>query len=175
MATRMTPDTAPLIVVGSGRAKPAFGSAGYRGHVTRALIAAATIVVAVAALRLGVVWVFERQPGPAAQLVALAGMVDVLPWLVVAFALYYAALYAGQSTSLLAYRTLGMGMILIALFGAGLAVLAISRYGWLPPDLDPETAQRLRARVIWTVGICALHVVVLIPIGMLGLRRPVVR
>lgn len=103
---------------------------------------------------------------------ALVATVEALPWIVVAFALYYAALYAGESTSLLGYRLLGSCLVLLGLVGAGIAALVLTQYRALPQNLDPETARMFRVMAAQAVGIGALHLVILIPIGVLGLRRP---
>lgn len=171
MATR-TPDAAPLVVMGSRRAKPAFASAGYRGHVSRALSAIATLVAAVTFLRIAALWGLEQQSIPEWRFTALASTGEALPWLLLALALFYTALYASESTSLLAYRLVGLCLILLVLVAAGVGVLLLAEYGSLPRDIDPQAARLLQATWVKAVGTCALHVVVLAPIGVLGLRRP---
>lgn len=172
MATRTPPDAAPLVVMGSRKARPAFAAAGYRGHVSRALAAAAILVIAVTFLRVAALWGLERQSSAEWQLTALASTAEALPWLVLAGGLFYTALYASESTSLLAYRLLGLCMILLGLIAAGIAARVVTQYGTLPQDMDMETVRLLRVATVKAVGIGVLHLIVLVPIGVLGLRRP---
>lgn len=165
---------APPVVLGSSKARHAFVSAGFRRHVSRALIGAGTIFLVGTVVDFVVLWL-GRQPVPEWEFTALAGTTDGLPRLMLALALFYVALYTLESTSLLAYRLLAMGVLVLALASAVIAPLMLTNHFALRPEIDPDGVWLFNATTIKTLGLCALYIVILVPLGVLGLRRPMAR
>lgn len=168
---RVAEMTTPL-VVSTAKVKAVHAPEGFRVHASLGLAGAGLVFLVGTLLDLAILWIFQRQASPQWEFTALASTSEGLPRLVLAFALIYAALYTRGSTSLLTYRMLGLGLILVGLAGAVVGALMVTDYFVLRGGINPESGQLFHSMVIKTLSLCAMYVFLLVPIGVLGLRRP---
>lgn len=122
---------------------------------------------------LGVLWILQSQNTPQWEYVAVSNTMDAIPRLVLGTALLYLALYLRGSTSIALYRVLAGIMILLGLFAAGFgAIIVTSYFALVKMVTQPEAYTMLRSIAIKSVALSGLYFVVLVPLGMLGMRRP---
>lgn len=121
---------------------------------------------------LAVLWVLQREPGLQWEFVAISSTTDAYPRLVLSIGLLYGALSAARSTRLGAYRVLGGALVGLGIAAAGLGALMVTNYFALSGSVQPAAARAFRSTAIKALGLCALYVVALVPVGLLSLRRP---
>jgi hypothetical protein len=170
MATRIADVRVPVVV--NAKAVPLFSTDGFRRHASWGLSAAGWIFLLGTVLDLGILWVFQRQEGAQFEFTALASTAEGLPRIVLAVALLYAGLYVGGSTSLIAFRLLGLLLIGVALLGAVVGALMLTDYFVLRRDVTAEALWIFRSTTVKTLALCAMYVMILVPVGALGMRRP---
>lgn len=168
---RVAEMTTPL-VVSTAKVRAVHAPEGFRRHASLGLAGAGLIFLLGTLLDFAILWIFQRQASPQWEFTALASTSEGLPRLVLAFGMIYAALYIRGSTSLLTYRLLGLGTILVGLAGAVVGGLMVTDYFVLRAGVNPEAAHLFRSMTLKTLSLCAMYVFLLVPIGVLGLRRP---
>lgn len=171
MATRVADLSRPVVVTAE-RSRLAVSAEAFQGHAARAVGGAGAIFLIGSVLDVLVLWIFQRQPGPQFEFTALASTAEAMPRLVLACALLFAALYLGRSSSLLWYRVLALLLIVFAMVSVAIGGMMITDYFVLRREINPEAARIFTSSVLKTVALCGLYVVVLVPIGIMGLRRP---
>lgn len=155
--------------------KPGKGAAASEGlarHAARGMWAAGVLFLAASLLDLVVLWGMQRQSQPLWEYQALANTVDGLPGFALAAGFMFGALYIGGSGSLLVYRLLGLLLIGIGLAGAAAAALMTSDYFILVTGVGPDEMALFRSVAFKTIALGGLHTIVLLPLGVLGMRRP---
>jgi hypothetical protein len=171
MASRIEEPMRPL-VVNTAKLSAAHAPQGFRRHASLALTGTGLIFLLGTLLDFVILWTFQRQTVPQWEFTALASLAEGLPRLVLAIALLYAALYTRESTSLLLYRLLALGLIMIGLIGAIAGALMLTDYFVLRRQVNAEVTDLFRSMTFKTLALCAMYVFILLPIGVLGLRRP---
>lgn len=121
---------------------------------------------------LGILWIVQYQRNPQWEFVAIASTLEGLPRFAMAFAFFYAALYLRRSVSFAAYRTLGVGVLLLGLVGGGLGVLALMDYLALSKLVAGVPESLVRSTALKAVALGGIFFLLLVPLGILGLRRP---
>lgn len=164
-------ETPPTVVVGPGRALQVRMSRAFQGVAGRAAAITAYLFIAGAAYDLVILWVVQRQASPEWEFGALTATVETLPRFVLAIALLYIARSFRGSTSLLGYRLMAVFLIVIGLIGAAAAGLAITDYFILRRSVEPAALALFRSTTVKTVGMGVLHALLLVPLGVSGLRR----
>lgn len=121
---------------------------------------------------LGILWIVQHQRNPQWEFVAIASTLEGLPRFAMALAFFYAALYLRRSTSLAAYRTLSAGVLVVGLVGGGLGVLALMDYLALSSMVAGVPESLIRSTALKAVALGGIFLLLLVPLGLLGLRRP---
>lgn len=121
---------------------------------------------------LGILWIAQYQANPQWEFVAIASTLEGLPRIALALAFFYAALYLRRSESLAAYRSLGVGLLLLGLAGTGLGLLALMDYLALANLVQGVPESLIRSTAMKSVALGGIFFVLLVPLGFLGLRRP---
>ncbi|MGH7552746.1 MAG: hypothetical protein ACREMQ_06925 [Longimicrobiales bacterium] len=160
------------ILVNPKKAKAAYAKDAFQAHAWLVLSAAGLIFLLGTLLDFVILWGFQRQAVPQWEFTALASTAEGLPRLILALALIYAAMHARGSTSLLGYRFLALGLIFIGLAGAAIGALMVTDYFALRAMVNPEAISILQSTTIKTLALCTLYVFVLLPVGIVGMRRP---
>jgi hypothetical protein len=136
-------------------------------------MAAAGILFLVAGLLdVAILWMMQRQPQPLWEYQALANTVNGLPGFVLGAGFLFGALHVSGSTSLMSYRLLALLLIGIGLGGAAAAALMASDYFILVSGVGPDEMALFRSVAFKTIALGGLHAIVLVPLGVLGMRRP---
>lgn len=118
-------------------------------------------------------WVVNVEPGnPNLEFMALATTIEGTPRIVLAIALIWVALYVRGSTSLFTQRFFGVLLILLGIGGAVVGALMISDYFVIRPQVQPGEQKVFASIVFKTLTLSALHFVLLVPVGVLSVRRP---
>lgn len=120
---------------------------------------------------LGVLWFLQRQPGVQWEFVAVTNTVAALPGLMLAVALLYAAASFGSWSSAGLERALAALLLVLGLASAGLAGLAVLNYLSVVGAGSGPSGELIRATMMKTLGLCGLYFVLLVPAGIVGLRR----
>ncbi len=150
----------------------AYTTAQFRNKVTLGLGAAGVTFLLGTVLDFGILWWFEHVPGPQWEFTALSSTAAGLPRIVLALALLYGALYVRGSTSLRSFRVLAVASILSGLAGGLVGALTIVDYLVLRPDITPEAQQVFRSTMLETLALSIMYMLVMVPVGVLGFRRP---
>jgi hypothetical protein len=119
-----------------------------------------------------VLWTLQRQPDPAWELTSLELTIEGTPRLALAIALIMAGNYIRGTTSLLMQRLFAAMLLALGLLGAAIGALLLSDYFVVRKTVAPEAQNVFLSIVLKGLTLAALHVVVLVPVGVLGLRRP---
>jgi hypothetical protein len=162
----------PSVVVGPGRALQVRMSRAFQGVAARAAAITAYLFLAGAAYDLGILWIVQRQGSPEWEFGALTVTVETLPRFVLAIALLYIARSLRGSTSLIGYRLMAVFLLAIGLIGAAAAGLAVTDFFILRRSVEPAALAIFTSTTVKTVGMGVLHALLLVPLGVSGLRRP---
>ena len=163
---------ASIPLIRAKEAGAATGGPRFGRHAALAFLAAGRVMLGGTIIDLGVLWIGQRQANPQWEFVAVANTLDAFPRLVLSLALLVGALYLGDSGSLLAYRILAAGFLLLGVAGAGLGGLMVTDYLALRRAVNPEGYAVFRSTAFKAAAVSALYVVVLLPLGIKGLRGP---
>jgi hypothetical protein len=109
---------------------------------------------------------------PAWEYTVTSGAVEGTPRIVLAIALIWVAMYIRGSSSLATYRVFSLLLIAIGALCAVLGAVAISDYFILRPMLEGEALRVGTNILLKTLTLSGLQVVLLIPVGVMGVRRP---
>ena len=164
-------DHPTALILGDQKAR-GYTAAGFRRPAARALLAAALILGLGSVLDVVVLWGMQRQPGPQGEFAALVATAEGLPRIVLAVSLAYAGFLVRESTVLLRFRALGLVLVAVGLLGAVVGGMVVSDYFVLRSVVEPASIALFRSAVFKTLALCTLYVLVLIPVGVLAMRRP---
>ena len=144
------------------------------GHAARVFVAGGAILLVGALIDLFVLWVLQRQATIQWEFVALGSTTNSYPVLVLSAALFYGALAFGGSESLARYRLAAMYVIALGLLGLSVAFLVGTNYLAVRRGarVTPEVAPMIQSLVVKSGGVSVLFGLVLLVVGLLGLRRP---
>jgi hypothetical protein len=118
-------------------------------------------------------WAINNRPGdPVWEFNQLAGTIEGTPRIVLALALIWVALYIRGSVSVIIQRVFGFMLILLGIAGAVIGAMMISDYFVIRGNIPPEDTKLFLSIVLKTLTLSALHLVLLIPVGVLSVRRP---
>jgi len=138
----------------------------------RGLWAAAIILVVGTAFDLGILWLAQRQDTLQWEFVATTNTIEAFARPVIALGLMYAALSLGRIGSLAAYRAMAVFALLLGVGGALLGTLLLLDYLALSGSVNPEGIAVFRSTVAKAGTLALLYFVILVPVGIMGLRRP---
>lgn len=172
MATKASAAERPRIVARDRAGMLPAGADSFHRHAAYALGAAGAVFLTGTLIDLGILWVLQRQALPQWEFTAVASTAEALPRLTLALGLLAGALFVGRSTSLAAYRAVAAGMVAVALASAALCALMIMDYFALVRMINPEALGIFRSSAFKAVALSGLQLAVLLPLGLLGLRRP---
>ncbi|MGH7503810.1 MAG: hypothetical protein ACREL7_18945 [Longimicrobiales bacterium] len=163
-----------LVVVGGERAGMAAVTAdGFGIHVSYACVAAGLIFGIGAILDVGILWIAQRVPNnPGWEFTALASTIEGLPRIGLAAALLALGLWLRGSTLLLAYRFLGLLLILTGFVGVVTAALVVTDWFVVRIDIPPDQHGLFKGIVFKSIALGGLYLLVFIPAGVLSMRRP---
>ncbi|MGH7477454.1 MAG: hypothetical protein ACRELD_14400 [Longimicrobiales bacterium] len=122
-----------------------------------------------------ILWLFQRQPSTQWEFTAVATTTEGLPRIALGAAMVYAALHVRGSTTMFAYRVLGILLIVVGLAGAILGTLMVLDYITLRSTVQPQAAGMFKGAVVKTLLLAGLYVVLLIPAGVISMRKPKTR
>ncbi len=166
----------PNVVVGSSKdvARYRFLSSTFSAHAARALFAAGLLFLLGSMADLAILWFYQFQPGNAyTEMVALSSTLEGLPRIALAAALIWAGMQIRGTTSLLAHRLLGTLLLLTGLAGGLAGALLISDYFVLRGQpLTPQAHAIFVSSMLKGTTLAGLHVLLLIPVGIMSVRRP---
>lgn len=171
MATRMAEIPAP-IVVGGAKARVAYAAEAFQRPAALALTVAGLIFMIGSAVDVALLWTVQRQALPQWEFTALASTAEGLPRIVLGIALVFTAMYVRGSTSLLKYRLLGLVLVCLGLAGIVIAGLMVTDFFALRSVVNPEARWLFRSTVLKTLLLCGMYTVLLIPAGVLCMRKP---
>jgi hypothetical protein len=136
-------------------------------------LAAGLVMLVGTAVDLGVLWFLQRQAGAQWEYVAIANTLESAPRIVLGIAFLYGALHLFGVRALGAYRALAGLMITFGLFAAGMgAIITTSYFALASMVTQPEAYVMLRSIAIKAIALSGLYFIVLVPLGIIGLRRP---
>ena len=163
-----------LVVAGPertvGRLIPS--SDGFSRHAGYACRAAGLIFLIGAMLDLVVLWGFQRGDGPGWEFTALASTIEGTPRLALGAALIAVGLYIRGSTSLLQYRLIGLVLVLTGIGGTIVGGMLLSDFFILRRNVEAAQLAMFNSVVFKALALSGLHAFVLIPLGVLSMRRP---
>jgi hypothetical protein len=145
----------------------------WAANAARALWAAGIIYLigSVADMVLGLI-VGADWGNPAWEFATTSGSAEGTPRIVLAIALIWVAMYIRGSSSLAAYRLFSLLLIAVGALSAVLGAIATSDYFILRPMMDASALPAATNVLLKTLTLSTLQVVLLIPVGVLGVRRP---
>lgn len=141
-------------------------------HASTAFWAGGLVLLAGGLLDLGTLWIAQRQETLQWEFVAVSRTTEAVPRIVLALALCHGALYLRRSDTLWAYRALAAGLLVLGVAGLVLGGLTFTQYVALSGAIDPGGIAPFRSSAIKTGALSALYALVLLPAGVIGLRRP---
>jgi hypothetical protein len=118
-------------------------------------------------------WFVNADPGnPNSEFITLSSTVEGTPRIVLAVALIWVALHIRGSASLITQRFFGLILILLGIGGAIVGAMMVSDYFVIRGQVLPEEQTVFASIVLKTLTLSALHLVLLVPVGVLAVRRP---
>lgn len=155
------------------RPKP-FSTEAFARHGARGLWAAAAVLLLGTAVDLFVLWGLQFQASMQWEFVAIVNTLEAYTRLVLGVGLAYGALVFSRSSSLWAYRSAGALMLLLGLAAATLSLLLITDYYPLSRFADGQGVAQGALTVTAVKGLLlgGVYSLVLIPLGILNLRKP---
>ncbi len=148
------------------------GLAAFAPYVSRALWAGGIILLVGTAIDLGILWFAQRQDSMQWEFVAITNTVEAFARPVIALALMYAAFYFSESQPLVLLKVLAVFAVALGLAGGLLGVLLATDYLALVRSVAPEAQAVFRSTVFKAGALAATYLVVLVPIGVMGLKKP---
>lgn len=165
----------PTIVVGDSKEAGRFRilSEHTALNASRALWAAGLIFLIGSFADLVLLWTVSRQAAnPQWEFTALALTIEGTPRIVLAVAMIWVALYIRGVSSLITQRAFGVLLILLGIGGGVIGAIMISDYFVLRGMVPPAEMKTFASVVLKTLTLSALHLVLLVPFGVLSVRRP---
>lgn len=164
----------PAIIVGTARdaAQARITSQTLAGSAARMMWAAGYIFLLGSVVDILLLWTMQRQPEPAYEFASLAATIEGTPRIALAMALIMGGNYIRGSVSLIAQRLCAIVLLVLGLAGAVIGALVLADYFVVRPQVQPAEQRLFLSTVLKALTLAALHVVILVPVGVLGLRRP---
>jgi hypothetical protein len=165
----------PQIVVGDSEEKGRFRLIGTftEQNAARVLWAGGLIYLIGSLADLAAVWILNRVPGnPDYEFTALANTLDGTPRIVLAVAMIWVALHIRGSNSLMAQRVLASLLLVLGVVGAIMGAMVIADYFVLRSAIAEPDQKLFVSITLKALTLSALHLVLLVPVGVLGVRRP---
>jgi hypothetical protein len=165
----------PRIVVGDSEENSRFRLLGTftEQNAARALWAGGLIYLIGSLADLAAVWILNRVPGsPDYEFTALANTLDGTPRIVLAVAMIWVALHIRGSNSLMAQRLLSSVLLVLGIAGAIMGAIIVADYFVLRTAVAEPDQKLFLSITLKALTLSALHLVVLVPVGVLGVRRP---
>lgn len=144
------------------------------GHGVRGLWAGAGVLLLGSAIDLAVLWGLQFQSSLQWEFVAIVNTLEAYTRLVLGVALIFAALAVGRTTSLARYRVAGILFLALGIVAAALGFLLLTDYFPLSRMAENQAAARNALTVTAAKGLMlsGVYTIVLVPLGILGLRKP---
>lgn len=165
----------PHIIVGNSDETSRFRLLGTftERNAARALWAGGLIYLIGSFADLAAMWIINRVPGnPDFEFTALANTLDGTPRIVLAVAMIWVALHIRGSNSLMIQRLMGILLILLGIAGAIMGAMVIADYFVLRGSVAPPDQKLFVSITLKALTLSALHLLVLVPVGVLSVRRP---
>lgn len=145
------------------------------GKVSLVLRATGAAILLGSFVDLSVLWVLQRQAQPQWEFVAMANTLEAFPRFLIALAFFFTAQYFVGSRSLLVTRLLGGGLVLLGLVAAALGAILTTAYLALSQVAaqQPQAEAALRSLSFKAVALSTLFFLILTPVGVLVMRKPV--
>ena len=164
----------PSILVGDERAgiRTRVLSETIATNAARALWAIGLMYIVGSLADVVLLWTVSYLADPVWEYSALATTIEGTPRIVLGVALVWTAFYIRGSNSLLVQRSLAVLLVLLGIAGAVIGAMMISDYFVLRGAVVPEQQKGFAGMLLKTLTLSGLHLVLLVPIGVLGVRRP---
>jgi len=173
MATAERPQ--PEIVVGDARetARLRLLDEHTAKNAARVLWAVGLLFLIGSVADLVLLWTVTNDPGNAQwEFTALAVTVEGTPRIVLAIGLIWIALHLRGTVSLIIQRLFGVLLILLGIGGAVIGAMMISDYFVIRGGIAPGEMSTFVSIVLKTLTLSLLHLLLLVPVGVLSVRRP---
>jgi hypothetical protein len=164
----------PAVIVGTARdavRNKVVGNA-LAANAARALYAAGLIFLIGSIADIMTLWVMQAQPDPEWEFSSLVSTIEGTPRIVLAIAMLLAGNYFRGTSSLVAQKLFASILLLLGLAGAVIGALILSDYFVVRGAVEPDKQKVFLSVVLKALTLSALHVLILVPVGVLGLRRP---
>lgn len=165
----------PQIIVGDSKDTGRFRLLGTftEQNAARALWAGGLIYLIGSFADLASLWIINRIPGnPDYEFTALANTLDGTPRIVLAVAMIWVALHIRGSNSILIQRFMGILLLLLGIAGAIMGAMVIADYFVLRAAVAEPDQKLFVSITLKALTLSALHLLVLVPVGVLSVRRP---
>jgi hypothetical protein len=145
----------------------------FSSHTAWICLAAGVMFAAGAVVDVAILWGFQRVPDNAAwEFTALATTVEGLPRVALGCALVAVGLWLSGSTSLIAYRGLGLFVLMTGFAGAAAAALVVTDWFVIRGDVPAQQAGIFQGIVAKSIALGGIYILLFIPAGVLSMRRP---
>lgn len=143
-------------------------------NAARVFAAVGAILLIGALLDLFALWALQRQPTIQWEFVALGTTTNSYPVLGISAALFYGALALSGSESLARYRLAAAYVVVLGLMGLTVGFLIGTNYLAVRrgANITAEAAPIFRGMLIKSGGTSLLFGLVMLVVGLLGLRKP---
>jgi len=164
----------PAVIVGPAReaARGRVAANALAGYAARALFATGIIFLLGSLADIMVLWVLQRQPDPQSEFTSLVLTIEGTPRIALAVALLVTGNYLRGTSSVVMQRFCALILLLLGLAGAVIGALVLTDFFVVRGSVDAEGQRVILSMALKGLTLSALHVLVLVPIGVLGLRRP---
>jgi hypothetical protein len=153
--------------------RTAHSGAGFGTLAARGTLAIGIIMLVGTVIDIGILWLFQRQPVPQWEYVAITSTLEGFPRFLIAIGFFYAAFHFRATVSIVPYRVVASLLIVLGLAAAILGGMMVINYQALSEFAQqPELHLALRSVAIKALTLSALYVAVLLPFGVWALRRP---
>jgi len=150
---------------------PVAAPAGLERQAALGLTAAGIVLMAGTALDLSVLWVLQSVPSAEWEFMAVSNTVTAFPGLVISAALLMLALHLRWPRAVWAVRLLAVYLLGLGVAGGGLAGLMATDYLAMRASVPAASMPAVWSTMIKSVMLGGLYFVLLVPIGILQLRR----
>ncbi len=150
--------------------RPTLSSEALARNASLAMWAIAGLLFLGSLIDFAVLWLGQRQPTAQWEYVALTNTLEGMWAPVLAAALAYMAFHLGGLRSRVGYRLLAGGVIGLGVIGGALGLLLATDYFALRGNLAPEATQVFNTATLKGVGLSALYLLFLVPLGIAGFR-----
>lgn len=143
-------------------------------HGARGLWAGAAVLLLGSTVDLLVLWGLQFQANLQWEFVAIVNTLEAYTRLVLGVSLMFAALAIGRSASVLWYRAVAILLLVLGLAAGVMGVLLLTDYFPLSQIAEGQAGARGALTVTAAKGLMlsAVYTCVLVPLGILGLRKP---